>query len=78
MSNCILDFLLELLNIYTKHRREEMQSLYNELEEKYWVNYQNIQVVSEFNNLDRNPFSATRKALPTIWTAYKLFSLPLH
>lgn len=40
-----------------------MQSLYNELKEKYSVTDQNIQTVSEFNNLDQNPFSAMCKYL---------------
>lgn len=55
-----------------------MQSLYNELEEKHSVNYQNIQVVSEFNNLDWNPFSVMCKDLTMFQTVYKLFSRALH
>lgn len=55
-----------------------MQSLYTDLEEKCWVNYQNINVVSEFNKLDQNPLSAVYKALWKFRTAYELFSLPLH
>lgn len=55
-----------------------MQSLYNELEEKYSVNYQNIKVVSEFSNLGRKPFCAMCEVLTTLQTAYELFSLPLH